>query len=168
MAAEPLVTVRLLQLPVALHARTQQHGDELLREFRLLAESVAVDRADGGDPTGASAHDVHLPRRLVELTERLTSRYGHFATEADARLEAAVATGQSTIDLEYRVPPEVGGAARELSALLEEADEFCREGRYLLTLSTPPDLSRYRRWYLAQFVEQAAGADPQPWPRYAE
>jgi len=166
-AAEPLVSVRLLELPVAMHARAQQHGDELLREFRLLAESVAVDRADGGDPSGAAAHELHVPRRLIQLTERLTSRYGHFATEADARLEAAVATGQSSIDLEYRVPPEVGGAARELSALLEEADEFCREGRYLLTLSTPPDVARYRRWYLAQFVEQVAGADPLPWPKSA-
>jgi hypothetical protein len=47
--------------------------------------------------------------------------------------------------------------------MLDDADEYCREGRHLLTLATPPDLLAYRRWYLQQFVDQARGRPATPW-----
>jgi hypothetical protein len=50
--------------------------------------------------------------------------------------------------------------------MLDEADEYCRRGEHLLTLETPPELVRFRRWYLQEFVNQIAGAAPEPWPDY--
>jgi hypothetical protein len=47
--------------------------------------------------------------------------------------------------------------------MLDETDEFCREGA-LLTLAPPEDVVAFRRWYLAELVEQVAGRPAQPWP----
>jgi hypothetical protein len=51
--------------------------------------------------------------------------------------------------------------------MLDEADEFCRQGKHLLTLATPPDLRRYRQWFLGEFVAQIGGRPPTPWPLFA-
>jgi len=61
------------------------------------------------------------------------------------------------------VPADVGGASVALGVMLDEADAYCREGRHLLTLSTPPEALAYRRWYLLQFVDQVAGRPPRSW-----
>jgi hypothetical protein len=63
----------------------------------------------------------------------------------------------------YRVPLAAGEACVELNAMLDEADEFCREGD-LLTLATPADQVAFRRWFLGEFVEQLGGGAPTPWP----
>jgi hypothetical protein len=51
--------------------------------------------------------------------------------------------------------------------MLDEVDEFCRQGKHLLTLATPPELVAYRRWYLGEFIAQLAGRPATPWPDYA-
>ncbi|CAN5191697.1 hypothetical protein BH24ACT1_BH24ACT1_03630 [soil metagenome] len=70
------------------------------------------------------------------------------------------------MDVEYRVPPEAKEAAVALGALLDEADEFCRNGIHLLTLATPPGPYALRRWYLSEFIAQIDGADPTPWDEW--
>lgn len=146
-----LVTVTLLDLPVALHARAGEHSDEMQREFRLLSEQLR-DHRDAG-----------VPRRLVELTRTLVTSYSGFTLEQEAQLESAIAEGRPTIDLAFRVPVHAADAARDLGAMFDEADDYCREGRHLLTLATPPDLVAYRRWYLQQFMDQPSGSAPAPW-----
>jgi hypothetical protein len=150
--ADGLLTVRVVGLPVALMARAQQQSDELVRELTLIAEGL---RQKGGTS--------ELPSRLVTLVGRLSSQYAPFTSEQEQQIARAVASGASTVDLTYRVPQGAAVAARQLGEMLDEADDYCREGRYLLTLATPPDLVAYRQWFLDQFVEQAAGARPRPW-----
>ena len=54
-------------------------------------------------------------------------------------------------------------AAAEFDALLDEADDYCRAGETLLTLATPAPALAFRRWFLGEFVRQAAGEPPRPW-----
>ena len=150
--AGPLVTVELRRLPVELQTRASEHMQELQREFVLIAEGLQ-------HTDGPSA----LPRRLLDLVDALQRRYGGFTVEQEDALDAALRDGVPTLDLTFAVPPDAAGAASALGALLDEADEYCREGRHLLTLATPPDLLAFRRWYLTQFVDQIAGRPPAAW-----
>ncbi len=163
-ASGPIVTVRLLELPVPVFARAQQHGDELMREFALLA-----DRAHPQDGESRPAMSRPVPARLLQLVESLGATYGGFTAEQEARLADAVEHGVDVIDeISYRVPASLAPGAELLSGLLDEADEYCRDGQHLLTLATPPTLVRFRRWFLGEFGRQTAGEAPTPWPRYAD
>lgn len=152
-----LVTVEIRGLPVVLQSRLQEHVDELTREFTLMAERA---RQRGGDDGG-------LPARLVELVTALTSSYWRFTEEQESELAAAALAGRANLDLTYRLPPAAADAAAELGAVLAEADQYCSSGQHLLTLATPPDLVRFRDWFLGQFVDQIAGQPPVSWPDHA-
>lgn len=150
----PIVEVHLRQLPVAVWARTQQHTDELLREFVLLSQHLRHEAEAAAS----------VPLRLVQLVEELSGSYGSFSEEQEARLFEAAAAGETTLDLTYQVPSGAAAAARHLGDLLNEADEYCRTGEHLLTLETPADLVRFREWFLEEFRRQIGGQPPMPWP----
>jgi hypothetical protein len=67
----------------------------------------------------------------------------------------------------YQVPAAASEASLRLQEILDEADAYCLAGTHLLTLATPPDLTRFRRWFLEEFINQLAGAAPVPYPDYA-
>jgi len=147
--------VHLLELPVGLYASTQEHSEALRRELSLIAEQLR------------QRSETALPLRLIDLIGELNASYGGLAAEQEERLADAVADGETTIpDLTYHVPAEVGPAVMHLAEILDEADEYCRAGRHLLTLATAPDQVRFRRWFLGEFSRQLAGAAPTPWPEY--
>jgi hypothetical protein len=149
----PLVVVHLLALPVRLAARSQQHFEELMREFTLIAT---------GRQHGHTEHEV--PARLMNLVQTLVQQYGSVAGPAEERLADAIDRGDQVIDDHVLdVPAEAGPAAQALGDLIDEADEYCRRGRHLLTLATPADCVAYRRWYLGQIITQIHGAAPIPW-----
>lgn len=150
------VSVHLRGIPVPLWARTQEHTDELLREFMLIAS----DRAREG-----AGHDV--PGRLTALIDELTQQYGEFSGPNEQRLADAAAAGAEAIDLDYELPPGVAEAAAHLGQLLDDADDYCRRGQHLLTLATPHELVRFRRWFLEEFERQVAGQPPTTWADYA-
>jgi hypothetical protein len=139
-------TVRLLNLPVRVASRAREHHEELMREFALLELS-----------------DSDAPSRLMDLVANLESQYAAETEGPRLRLEEALSRGQRSIDLEYQVPAVAGDAVVALGAMLEEADEYCRQGEQLLTLASPPELVAYRQWYLDEFVRQIAGEPPRPW-----
>ncbi len=145
-----LVEVRVLGLPVDVYLRAAEHNDELMREFAL------VTGQDSGD-------EAAVPVRLLALVDELRSRFSGFTTQPEAELRDAAARGDPTIDLIYLVPPDVARGAAELDRLLDEADEFCQAGD-LLTLAAPPEARAFRRWLLGEFVRQAGGEAPAPWP----
>ncbi|MBV9486987.1 MAG: hypothetical protein JO246_13120 [Frankiaceae bacterium] len=153
----PIVEVQIRRLPVAIWAQAQQHSDELLREFTLLGHSM-----HRGDPANAP-----LPLRLVQLVDDLTADFAGFSGEQEARLFEAAAAGEAEIDLTYRLPAAVGPAARHLGDLLNEADDYCKAGQHLLTLTSPPETIRFREWFLGEFLRQTAGGAPVAWPDYA-
>ncbi len=152
---EALLTVHVLALPVGLQRRAQQQNEGLTRELVLIAERM---RQQG--------HEGTLPVRLAALVEQLGHQYGGLTDEQEQQIEVAYESGAQTVDLTYRVPASAAAAAGALGQILDEADDFCREGRHLLTMATPPELVTYRRWFLSQFVDQAAGRPPVSWAEW--
>jgi hypothetical protein len=150
-AGDGLRTVRIVGLPVPLHVRTSEHTDELMREFMFL-------RAQSDDPEAPT-----VPARLLDLVDDLSGRYAGFTAGTQAELDAAIAEQRPSVDLEYRVPADVGEACVHLRDSLDAADDFCRQGEHLLTLASPDDVVAYRRWFLDEFVRQVEGEPPRPW-----
>jgi hypothetical protein len=141
-------TVRLIHVPVRVLDATRQHHDELMHEFSLLA--VAEDIADD------------VPQRMVRLIETLGARYADVNERPDAEVDAAIARGDDTVDLNYEVAAHVVEAADHLGSLMDEADEFCRREQ-MLTLQRSAVIKRFATWYLDEFRRQIAGEPPLPW-----
>ena len=147
----PLIEVRLLALPVAVHARAAAHQDALQRELDLLRRTDAPP---------------DVPVQLLALVDELEQRYGSLNDRPTAELATAMAAGTATVDVTFSVPPDAAPAAERLGELLDRADDYCREGVALMTLATPAESVRYRRWFLGQFLAQIGGAPPTPWPEW--
>jgi hypothetical protein len=148
--------VRVVQLPVRLWARSQEHHDALMREFALMSV-----------PTDDEEKQRHVPTRLTELINTLTADFEGVSTEQEQQLFAAAEAGVETVDeLVYRLPLAAVPASKALGEMLDEADEYCRQGKHLLTLASDDELVRFRWWYLDQFIDQASGKPPVAWPDY--
>ena len=155
-----LITVRVLRMPMAVSARSTQHFEELMREFALITLDTERDR-ESTDSTRP------VPERLLDVVAELTNEFAAFTTAVTAQREEAAARGDSEIDLTYHMPPSTPEAVRQLDALLEEVDDFCRSGQHLITLATPPESLAFRRWYLHEFIAQMERDEPPvPWPDY--
>ena len=146
-AADTTVTVVLRDVPLRIWARAAEHHDELMREMALLALSK-----DGPD----------LPQRLTELVHVLGEQYGAASARPDEAREQALAAGLDRMDLSYDVPRSAGADAARMRAILDEAEEYCRD--QLLTLAQPPLQADFARWYVEEFVRQCDGLPPTPWP----
>jgi hypothetical protein len=149
-----LIDIRLIGIPIRIQAEASQHFDELMREFSDLAA------------TDTAAHR-EVPGRLIALQGELQGRFSAFTQAQETDLADAIARDADTLDLHYRVPADVGEASTDLARILDEADEYCAAGEYLLTLKTPVRPLRYRQWFLAQFIDQAAGGPPVSWGDWA-
>jgi hypothetical protein len=154
--AEDLITVEIVGLPVDVQLEAQQQNDELTRELVLVAEQLRQE----GDSAA-------LPVRFVELVGALSTRYSMFTVEQEQQLRTAIESGAERLDMTYRLPRSAAVAAAQLGEILDEADDYCRRGKLLLTLATPARLVTYRRWFLDQFVSQAAGGPPVSWAEYS-
>lgn len=144
-----LVDVHVLGLPLDVRAAADRHLQALEREFELIRR-----RDDDADI---------LPHRLRRLVDELTGRFAGIGEGPRQALAAAADRGDAEVDLHYRVPRTAGAAARRLGELLDEADAYCAAGDQLLTLVTPPDVRRFRHWFLGEFERQTAGAAPTRW-----
>ena len=141
-------TVRLLRLPVRLHARAAEHHDGLVRELMLLATR--------------SSKPGTTPLLLVRLIDELGDVFAEAPLEGQVRLRRAERDGIGEIDLGLEATPELARDAVRLLALLTEADTFCRTGE-LLTAAAPDDVLRFRSWYVDELVGQLNGNAPTPW-----
>lgn len=151
-----LIEVRLLDVPLDLHARSAAHGEALQREFELIR------RAEGADDT--------VPSRLRRLVEDLQGRFGGLSDGPEEEMRRAREAGRQEVSLTYHVPEAAGAASAQLLAALREADDYCRAGD-LVTLATPADQVAFRDWFLGEFIAQIAGAPPRSWhdgPRPSE
>ncbi|PPK98124.1 hypothetical protein CLV92_102277 [Kineococcus xinjiangensis] len=146
----PLEQVRLLGLPLQGRALFLRHLEGLLRELALVQ-------------IGAEQGPTSLPRRLLMVAEELDTTYARFSAGPAALLDAAHAAGDDFCDVTYTVPARAGGYVRRLLDVLEEADDFCRSERHLLTLPAPEEVVAYRRWFFGEFLRQLAGGEPRPW-----
>ncbi|GAB3598263.1 hypothetical protein GCM10027446_28060 [Angustibacter peucedani] len=163
--AVDLRDVRVLDFPLDVWQRAQEHGDALVRELTLIAQSRVDGESEPADDDGPAQLD--LPRRLVALVGELTHRYDGMATDVERQRDDALDRGEARVDLTYTVPAHVGEACRHLGQVFDDADFYCRQGEHLLTLATPPEALAFRRWFLGEFVRQLEGEPPVSWTTYA-
>lgn len=146
-----ILPVVLLNVPVGLWERTDEEGKDLMREFTLI--------------TLQESHDASVPQRLLDLVSELEESYGTVGEEQSARLERARAAGEMEIErLEYRLPPAAAADIERLAAMLDEADDYCRQGKHLLSLASSPAAKAFRDWFLDEMLIQLSGGEPTPWP----
>ncbi len=144
---EALLTIRLIRMPVQVFAHFRQRYNELRRELRLLS------LAHGNDyPVAREVSELFLQ---VEAERRQASGV--------SELDAAIEAGLDEVSLVYEIPSSAPASMGRMLEMLEKADEFCREQR-LLALAASPQQLDLQRWYLGEFVRQAAGEEPTPWP----
>jgi hypothetical protein len=145
------VAVRLLGVPLRVRARSMEHDQDLLRELALVR--VAADASEMSS----------APDRLLDLADELRATYGPIAAGPSAAMDRAMDDGLEFADVTYTVPDGLRPFLHRVTVALEELEDFAREGRYLLTLSAPPEVAAYRAWIFAEFDRQLAGGEPIPW-----
>lgn len=143
---EDPVEVRVLGVPLRLYVGFQQHFRELRREVRLLAI--------------AHQSDYPLAKSLSDLFGTLERQLRDGIGLSD--VEGALAQQAEIADLSVRMPREAATTLRSFVDLLDVADEFCRQER-LLSLARSDEQREFQRWFLGEYIRQAAGALPQPW-----
>ena len=145
-----LMEIRLIGVPITVQQQSNEYYDGLTREFDLIRQSDTAPET--------------VPVRLLTLIDEISNRFEQFSERPRTVLAAAVESGGSTVDLVYEIPREVVDAVQQLRQLLDEADAYCAAGRHLVTTTSPPLVRAYREWFLGEFVEQAEGRPPRPWP----
>jgi len=149
-----LVEVRLLQVPVAVWQRASAHQDAIQREFDIMMADL---------PKGS------VPHQLTELIDKFDRRYGGVADPTWQDMYAAAERGDDEVTLVFKVPADTAEAARQLEEMLDRVDEYCREGKDLLTLATPPELVSFRRWFLREFIRQIEDrGSPMKWTEWED
>lgn len=149
--AEPAADVVLLNFPLQLFAAARQRHDDLMREFALLGMRPLEDRPGR-----------EVPARLRELVDVLSRQHGAAAERADAARDAAIARGELTMDLTYRLPRSAVPAIQGLHDLMDAAEEFCLSEQLLTPPRTPTQLA-FGTWFFGQLTSQLQGAEPVPW-----
>lgn len=143
--ADP-VKLRLLGVPARDYVSFHNHLRELRREVRLLAL--------------ANEDDYPLARDLAEGFTRLGRPFTHDRLRAE--VDAALAAGRSTTDLEVVMGRDDARGAARLIELLALTDAFAREEKMLALARTERQV-RFQTWFLGELVRQADGHTPRPW-----
>ena len=142
-----LVQFSIRGIPVSEYTTSTRHYRELRREIRLLA----------------LAHQDDYPL-AANLSDLFSSMEQPARAQAGAQqIEAAQAAGAKTVDLELTLPRRVVERVDLFIEMLDLADEFCRAER-LLSLARTPAERKFQTWFLREFVRQADGEQPRPWP----
>ena len=147
------VTVHILGLPLDLAERAQEHHDGLAREMTLITLGLSQ----------AGSAESALPSRFLEVVGSVTTDVSPFRALREQRMAEARAAGEDSVDIVYEAPPAMAAAVEHLRGLQAEVDGYCRQGGYLLTLETPPDVLAYRTWLFDEFTGQLAGRPPRRW-----
>jgi hypothetical protein len=145
-----LIEVSIVGMPLDLFTRAQEHQEGINREFALI-----------------NAGDWEPPARLQQLISELEEQFEAFTARPTAEREAAMQRREPTVDLRYHVPALAREAALQLGQLLDEVDDYCRRGQ-LLSMAMSDELVVFRRWFLAQFVDQIEGKPAVSWQQWRE
>jgi anti-sigma regulatory factor (Ser/Thr protein kinase) len=141
------LTIRLVGMPVQVFAQFRQRYSELRRELRILAL--------------AHGNEYPIARELSEITVQVEKERRR-ATGV-GKLDEAISRGMERVDLEYGVPPSAPATMAKLTAMLDQADAFCHEQRLLVLAASPQEIA-LQHWYFGEFIRQANGEEPLPWP----
>jgi anti-sigma regulatory factor (Ser/Thr protein kinase) len=141
------IDVVILGVPLKLYVGFQSHFRELRREVRLLALAHAADYPLADDLSElftALETELHAGIGLTEFLEAPTE-------------------GSTTADLTVRMPRTAAPTLQRFLALLDLADDFCRQER-LLSLARTNEQRLFQTWFLGEYVRQAEGRTPLAWP----
>jgi hypothetical protein len=150
--ADELREVRILEFPIDVNQRASEAFEGLRREFTLVAMRTT--------------EAAEVPARLLELVAALTDEFEGISSGPDRLRAEAEERGDLVVaELVHHVPLAVLPACVALNEMIDEADEYCRQGDLLLSLASPPEAVAFRRWYLGEFTAQLNGEPPLPWPQ---
>jgi anti-sigma regulatory factor (Ser/Thr protein kinase) len=133
-------------VPVSLYVDAARHFAELRREIRLLAL--------------AHQDDYPLAKNLSDVFATFDHPRG--SDPAHRQVEAALASGRTTVDLEVSVPESIVERVDVFRQMLDLADDFCRSER-LLALARSSEQRAFQDWFLGELVRQGEGRTPTPW-----
>ena len=148
----PVRMAVLRDFPVRLWLRSQEHNEELLREFALL---LIGERS--GELRSAA------PGQIVALADRVNREFGPLLTAVQEERQRALRQGLDRVDSHIPLVEGAPALLDEVHDVLASADEFCRSAD-LLTLPRPRDVVRLFHWTRHELVVQYAGGEPTPWP----
>lgn len=129
--------LHLCGMPIALARQAQEHGDAML----AAAESALTAGGPG------------LTTSLALTVRSLSEEYSDLSAGTDPLVKAAEAAGQETLDLEFEAPLTMASAAETWLRLLEHLEDLAAAGEFSHD-PTPPQVAAYRRWLVAEIVEQ--------------
>lgn len=138
----------LVDFPLRLWARQQEHMDGLRREFEHLV--------------GAGDAPESAPQRLLDVAEMFTVIFGALIDPVYEERRAALAAGLDRIDSRVPLVSRTPDLIDHLRVVLDAADEYCRSG-HLLTLARPPEVVALSNWTFSELVAQFYGSRPTPW-----
>ena len=139
--------VRLAGCPVRLSLRQDDHLDELVREFQLLAADQ-----DNDDSLA-----------LVRQIEGLLHSPAHARFTGRRLAQEAARAGCTHVDIDMAMPRLAATWVRQLHEAVRAADRLC-EDRRLLTLASTEDLRLLRAWMTEELVGQIENGDaPRTW-----
>ena len=140
--------VHLIGVPVQLLIESTRQLSDLQREMQVMA-------MDRGSPVEVEA--------VVEAGRPFSVDLSLWA-ESDRQLaEAAAARGDSRLDFEVTVPPDiVDRIDRVVDWFRRMASALIR--RHLLTLPVTDEVMAYRNWIREEILSQLAGRPPEPCP----
>ncbi|MHB8437152.1 MAG: hypothetical protein ACYDBS_11795 [Acidimicrobiales bacterium] len=148
-----VVSIRLLEVPVTLWARADDEAKDLMRELALIV--LNRERAE-----------IDVPSRLLGLIEELQMNYASLGVEQTLQLQRARADEQAVVEeVSYLLPEGLENDIEHLASLMDEADEYCRRGEHLLSLTTTSASKAFRDWFFDEFRTQLRGGEPTPWPK---
>lgn len=140
---DSVVDVILLDVPVALWAKSREHRQKMLEQL-------------SGGPDD-------VPARVLAALAHARDEYPTVSETADSEFNAASRRHDASVDVAYPIPRRAKEELEALVAALDEADEYAREvGRE--DLVTPDELVTFRRWYFGEISRQLSGEFPMAWP----
>jgi hypothetical protein len=149
--ASPIVSVRLIGIPVALLQKASEQYEALFRELRLMKER-----------RGGTVRTAELPERLSVLVSEIGTRFSGLGPGMDEMWQTAVDDKVEFFDWTLDLPQSAVVASEFYDAMLDEADEFGLSAR-LLTLPASPTSVAVRRWFLSELIGQLHGKAPVAW-----
>jgi anti-sigma regulatory factor (Ser/Thr protein kinase) len=147
----PIVSVRLIGIPVPLLQKASEEYEALFRELRLMKERA-----------GTTPVSPWLPERLSVLVSEIGTRFNRLGPGMDDMWQGAVDEKVELFDWTLDLPESAVVACEFYDAMLDEADEFGFSAR-LLTLPASATSVAVRRWFLSELIGQLHGRAPVAW-----
>ncbi|HTW98106.1 MAG TPA: ATP-binding protein, partial [Acidimicrobiales bacterium] len=154
---------RLLGTPVAVFERCLEDHGSLVRELRMLEDTLRG--AHGAEPDALGALVAEIAGTSIATLWRAITTACEQAMAESARHEIADAdaAGLDTADLDTVLPEGASEAAALLDQFFERVDRVWVPGWRLLSPRPGATSQALRRWLLDEVRRQGAGKAPTPW-----